>query len=79
MGFEIAPLGEGSRLTVFIDYDLPESPGTRWLGHLLGASYARWCVERMVSDAVAHFDVSARTPARVLPLAPSSGRGSSHR
>ena len=26
-----------------------------WLGRAFGRAYARWCTERMVSDAVRHF------------------------
>jgi len=55
MGFEIAPEGEGSRLRVFIDYALPQTPPARWLGRLLAPSYARWCTESMVNDAIEHF------------------------
>jgi hypothetical protein len=55
MGFEIARLAQRSRLCVFIDYALPDGFWTRWLGRLLGGCYARWCVRRMVDDAVRHF------------------------
>jgi len=40
---------------VFIDYALPEALPGRWLGRAFGRVYARWCTERMVSDAVRHF------------------------
>lgn len=62
MGFEIAPDGDGSRLRVWIDYDRPARGTGRWLGLLLGASYARWCVGRMVSDAVDAFAAAPAAP-----------------
>ena len=52
MGFTIDPEGTGSRLRVFIHYDLPARGA--WLGRLFGGFYARWCVWQMlrgVSDA----------------------------
>jgi len=55
MGFEITPAGLNAKLRIFIDYDLPRGGRSRWLGRLFGARYARWCVERMLSDAVARF------------------------
>ena len=55
MGFELAPESSGSRLRVFIDYDLA-SDGllARWLG----PAYARWCTGRMARDAAAAFSAS---------------------
>ena len=58
LGFDI--LSEGNRsseLRVFIDYDLPEAPGFRWLGLILGKTYAMWCVQKMVNDARKHFAI----------------------
>src|SRR5215475_983766 len=55
MGFEIVSENSGSRLRVYIDYDLPESGPSRWLGDLLGRYYALWCTQRMVKDAAKHF------------------------
>ena len=55
MGFDVAAQGSGSLLRVFIDYALPEALPGRWLGRAFGRVYARWCTERMVSDAVRHF------------------------
>jgi hypothetical protein len=52
MGYELEPDPVGSRLRVFIDYDLPERGASRLLGRLFGRSYARWCTRRMVTDAV---------------------------
>lgn len=54
MGFELEAAGSGSRLTVFIDYNLPPWP-LRLLGLIAGRFYARWCVERMANDAVRKF------------------------
>ena len=58
MGFSIEPEDDGSRLTVWIDYE----PGTRGLGlwaPSLGEMYARWCVDEMVEDAVEAFSKAA--------------------
>jgi hypothetical protein len=55
IGFELSPQGHGSMLRVFIEYTLPERAPARWLGRLLGRSYAAWCTQRMVDDAVKHF------------------------
>lgn len=54
MGFDIEPLGNGARLTVFIDYDEPKSS---WaiLGKLLGPVYARWCTVSMAQGAAREF------------------------
>jgi len=57
MGFEIRPASHGSDLTVWIGYDLPRRGwGRRAPG--LAAFYARWCVRRMVKDAVDHFQAA---------------------
>jgi hypothetical protein len=63
MGFELSPRSKNSMLRVFIEYDLPPGPVTRWLGRLFGPSYAKWCTRRMVDDAVKHFSPDA--PPRV--------------
>ena len=55
MGFEVAAQENDSRLRVFIDYDVPAGRMGRWIGHALGHLYARWCVHRMVHDAVDFF------------------------
>jgi hypothetical protein len=55
LGFALSPSGHHSRLRVFIDYDLPRQGLARWLGKLLGKTYAHWCTERMANDAAAHF------------------------
>lgn len=54
MGFEITPKGDNSNLSVFIDYELPKSIKTRWLGYLFGDMYAKWCVKQMLSDTQKH-------------------------
>lgn len=51
MGFRIAADGDGSALTVFIDYNWPRSAAGRLAGALFGLAYARWCCRRMVRDA----------------------------
>lgn len=51
MGFELRPQGPGTRLRVFIDYDLP-AKGLNWLlGLVFGHAYATWCTGKMVADA----------------------------
>lgn len=55
MGFEIEPGEAGSRLRVFIDYELPADVFGRLLGRALARLYARWCVRRMAHDAAARF------------------------
>ncbi len=51
MGFRIAPEGGGSRLTVFIDYRLPNTVVWGILSRVSGPAYARWCLDRIVADA----------------------------
>jgi hypothetical protein len=51
MGFEVQPCGVGSRVGLWIDYELPRV-GVAWLGRRLGRFYARWCTSRML-DALA--------------------------
>jgi hypothetical protein len=55
MGFDIAPRDGGSRLTVFIDYNLPAHGISRLLGRMFGQWYASWCTRRMTEDAVSSF------------------------
>lgn len=55
MGFELTPESSGSRLRVFIEYELPGSGVGRWLGRLFGPWYARWCTTRMARDAAESF------------------------
>jgi hypothetical protein len=63
MGFDISPQNGGSRLRVFIDYDLPQAGRSRWLIAKLASWYAAWCTQRMVKDAVTHFSVSPASSA----------------
>lgn len=55
MGFVVGAENGSSRLTVFIDYELPQSPRTRWLGYLFGRIYAIWCVRQMLKSARQYF------------------------
>ena len=55
MGFELTRSGALSLVRVFIDYSLPINAPQSWLGHLLGAVYARWCTRQMVMGAERHF------------------------
>jgi hypothetical protein len=55
MGFDIKSEAAGSRLRIFIDYDLPRGAITRILGLLLGGFYARWCVKSMAAEAQKRF------------------------
>ena len=55
MGIEISPAHQGCRLVVFIDYELPPKWPTRWLGWLLGGTYAKWCVLQMTDGTLKHF------------------------
>lgn len=58
IGYEITPQDNSSALRVFIDYALPHTLPARWLGKMFGALYARWCTDRMTSDAARHFNQS---------------------
>ena len=49
MGIEITPEAAGSRLRVYIDYELPTGWASYWLGLLFGGFYARWCVDQMLA------------------------------
>jgi hypothetical protein len=55
MGFELAPQGSRSLLRVFIDYAWPARAPARWLGHLFGRYYAKWCTKQMVEGALERF------------------------
>ncbi len=57
MGMEIKPEGSSSRFRVSIDYELPKSLNTRWLGYLFGGIYAKWCVSQMIKGVSEHFTV----------------------
>ena len=60
MGFEIIAENEGSRLKVFIDYELPATLSMRWLGYLFGGMYTKWCVRQMLQSARQRFDSQDR-------------------
>jgi hypothetical protein len=55
MGFQISPDHTGSKLRVWIDYQLPAGRLSHLLGRALAPGYARWCVERMAEDALQRF------------------------
>jgi hypothetical protein len=59
MGFTLQPVAAGSKLRVWIDYDLAPTAMGRWFGPVLAPFYARWCVGRMASDAAEHFSLPA--------------------
>lgn len=65
LGFELERAGAGSEVRVFIDYDLPARQPARFLGTLFAKTYARWCTERMTSDAVKYFSSLDRSPQAV--------------
>ena len=50
MGFDVLPLGSGSRVTLWIDYGWPRRGVERWLGRLFGRFYARWCTTQMLGS-----------------------------
>ena len=64
MGFELASEADGSLLRVFIDFTGPRSSIGGVLVRLLGARYARWCVERMLADAQRAFSGGHRAGRR---------------
>ena len=55
MGVEIAREGRGSRLRVFIDYELPEGWVTSCLGWLFGRFYAHGVLDQMLTGALKEF------------------------
>jgi hypothetical protein len=55
MGFALSPEAQRTRLEVWIDYDISPRPLGCLLATWLSALYARWCIRRMVGDAVAAF------------------------
>ncbi|MBI4922668.1 MAG: SRPBCC family protein [Devosia nanyangense] len=67
MGFELAPEGQRSSLTVHIRYALPARGFQRLPGRMLGRTYAKWCTRQMVSDAQKHF---SRQPGHLPTPAP---------
>ena len=61
MGFEIIPQEGNARITAYIDYELPNSARTRWLGYLLGDIYAKWCVREILHAAQPEFQAHEGT------------------
>jgi len=57
LGFELEPRGEACHLLVFIDYNWPRGILGRLGAALFAKSYARWCTQQMVDDAVKQFGV----------------------
>ena len=55
LGFDIADQEGASKLRVSIDYNLPQSSFSSWLGYLFGTIYAKWCVQQMTKDARNYF------------------------
>lgn len=55
MEVEIKPGKSNSKLKISIDYELPKSNQTRWLGYLFGDIYAKWCVRQMINGVKGHF------------------------
>lgn len=55
LGFEVKSQNDASQLKVYIDYNLPKSFKTRWLGFLFGGIYAKWCVHQMLNGVKDHF------------------------
>lgn len=55
MGLRVSPENSHSKLKVYIDYELPRSFKTRWLGLLFGGMYAKWCVNQILQDVRKHF------------------------
>jgi hypothetical protein len=55
LGFEIASVGEHSKLRMSIDYNLPSAPLQRMLGIMFGGTYAKWCIRSMVNASRLEF------------------------
>lgn len=55
MGLELSPSDSGSRIRVYIRYNLPVRWFSRLLGMMFGGVYGRWCTRKMVDDARKHF------------------------
>ncbi|MDO8715764.1 MAG: SRPBCC family protein [Dehalococcoidales bacterium] len=58
LGFEITPIAQMSEFRVYIDYNLPKSWQTAWLGFIFGGVYAKWCVRQMTNGVSQHFNES---------------------
>lgn len=60
LGFKITPENNNSKLKVYIDYELPRSLRTHWLGILFGGMYAKMCVQQMTNGVKNHFNSSEK-------------------
>ena len=60
MGFRVRPEAGGTRLYVFIDYDLPQKRVGKVLGWMFGGFYARWCVRQILNGAARRFAAPGR-------------------
>ncbi len=55
MGIEINKVNNGSKVKLFIDYQLPKSFFIRPISYLLGPLYANWCLQQMLNSIMNHF------------------------
>ena len=55
MGFEVHGVQGGSKLGVFIDFELPQGFWGRILGGLFSGIYAKWCLKQMAEGVREHF------------------------
>lgn len=60
MSVSIDGQGDLSHVKIAIDYALPATAPTRWLGMSFGSMYARWCVRQMARDLVHQFPTPNR-------------------
>lgn len=56
LGFHIEPTAQGSKFTVYIDYDQPKSLGSKILYTFFSKMYANWCVMQMINGVKNHFN-----------------------
>lgn len=55
LGFYIEPIAEGSKFTVYMDYEQPKSLGSKLLYFFFSRVYANWCVMQMINGVKNHF------------------------
>jgi hypothetical protein len=55
MGFALSSKAGRCALRVYIDYAKPERGLGRWLGQVVAAPYARWCVRNALEGALRRF------------------------
>lgn len=65
LGFELEPENNNSKLKVYIDYGLPRSLRTRWLGIFFGEMYAKMCVQQMINGVKDHFNLPEKAASRM--------------